>query len=1334
MYEQTFTATNGAGFQCAYRSDGSLITGYGTNVFASSFQERTQYPFRGWDAGDYQGTSAYLKWLGDDILPRYYCCEASEDEAFCDKYKEKRPADSCGDYIAPTTGWCVGDPHLDTLDGVRYTFNGLGEYTLVDVDNGKFKLQGRTEQALYSNLTETLATIFSGFAAKQDDSNTIELRSNVNNTEHIVLVDGQKLDASLLSEDPYDTGLTNVKLTKVKDASNESRIVAIFSSGISVSVGFEENFVQYVMDFILSVPQSYKGMTKGLLGVWNDDTSDDFTMADGQLLQPAVIGGNITEEDQFRFGQTWMVTNETSIFTYAETETWSSINRPGFTPFFYDELVTRYTNRDPDYLNTARLVCGGDKECLYDALATRTLGIAMATKTASEEFTETDNQLDNFPPVISGTTVLETKVGDPVTLQYTATDANGDTVTFSLEKSPTGATIDPSTGLLQWTPSSLNNMGLEVEASDGTASSVLVVEVRICNCQNSGTCNYNTSVDGADVNNDKYKIVTCDCPAGYSGDFCENDFNACLDSPCFPSVTCTDQPAPSTTADCGDCPTGLEGDGFQCYDVDECQLGRDLDPGLLFCEQNCANTDGSYTCSCDDGYSLVTRTACQDIDECVQSLDTCPEHSTCTNNIGSYTCPCDSGYKLNVEDNTCVNIDECVEEGQYPCPTNSICQDTDGGYTCTCATGYEAVGNECQDIDECTSTLHPHNCDANAPAHCVNTVGAFDCVCDTGYEGDGVTCSNIDECGDLNYNDCDPQRATCTDTVGSYQCACVAGYTGDGKINQCEDVDECSNGEETCSDVGGECLNTVGSYQCRCATGYQDVSGDGRNCTDINECAASPGPCQLNAACTNTQGSYTCACNSGYEENVNGLCQDVDECLGEHDCTLDYNICVNNDGGFLCECDVGYEYSDSTRTTCVDINECNNNNGDCDHTCNNIIGGHYCECNDGYVLNVDGLSCDDIDECAMDLSTCPQLCVNTMTTASTPDGYTCACSPGFNDTQGDGRVCAASRSCPNGETCDHGTCYVESNVNKCMCDPGYELNTAPGTFGCIAVNECVQETDGCEQVCIDRTPFYRCECNSGYRLEADERTCSDIDECRENLHDCESYEICNNLMGSFECVCRVGFHTDGSGCEGLSCPDDHCYNGGTCVGSINEGLSCECPEGFQGDRCGDVVEDDDGSTDLLVILASTLSALAFILIIGILVCVICCCGAAARAGKASSSRTTDDSYAVRYLTYESSSDKDYFDTISTDSDERLNELARAMKYAPRIEEDGVYNDVFYSQSSVGRQFVRPYIADGTEERERSLRLARMAPSPTGYTNERGRSSRRSRERSYVYYQ
>ena len=75
-------------------------------------------------------------------------------------------------------GWFYGDPHIRTLDGFQYTFNGLGEYTLIETTHGNFTLQGRTAKALDDKGKEMDATIFSAFAAKDIDSDSVHIGMN----------------------------------------------------------------------------------------------------------------------------------------------------------------------------------------------------------------------------------------------------------------------------------------------------------------------------------------------------------------------------------------------------------------------------------------------------------------------------------------------------------------------------------------------------------------------------------------------------------------------------------------------------------------------------------------------------------------------------------------------------------------------------------------------------------------------------------------------------------------------------------------------------------------------------------------------------------------------------------------------------------------------------------------------------------------------------------------------------------------------------------------------------------------------------------------------------
>ncbi|XP_022111733.1 matrilin-4-like [Acanthaster planci] len=73
----------------------------------------------------------------------------------------------------------------------------------------------------------------------------------------------------------------------------------------------------------------------------------------------------------------------------------------------------------------------------------------------------------------------------------------------------------------------------------------------------------------------------------------------------------------------------------------------------------------------------------------------------------------------------------------------------------------------------------------------------------------------------------------------------------------------------------------------------------------------------------------------------------------------------------------------------------------------------------------------------------------------------------------------------------------------------------------------------CDHMCINTVGTYRCECNSGYTLDADGHGCTDIDECSmSRTQDC--HHKCVNTPGSYRCECYDGhdLQPDGKECSG----------------------------------------------------------------------------------------------------------------------------------------------------------------------------------------------------------
>ena len=89
------------------------------------------------------------------------------------------------------TAWTGGDPHIRTLDGHTYTFNGIGDYLLLGVKNGTDAIiQCRMSKAKInpnSTITASRATVFSGFALKTDQGALVEFYLNVSSKYHSLL-------------------------------------------------------------------------------------------------------------------------------------------------------------------------------------------------------------------------------------------------------------------------------------------------------------------------------------------------------------------------------------------------------------------------------------------------------------------------------------------------------------------------------------------------------------------------------------------------------------------------------------------------------------------------------------------------------------------------------------------------------------------------------------------------------------------------------------------------------------------------------------------------------------------------------------------------------------------------------------------------------------------------------------------------------------------------------------------------------------------------------------------------------------------------------------------
>ena len=166
-----------------------------------------------------------------------------------------------------------GDPHLVTLDGYKYTFNGRGEFILIQTTDNSFSLQGRMVPAEDNEGSLVQATVFSALAAKEEFSSTIQIQLTEDEQSLEMLVNGELVDFSIITEQQF----SNVTVAK----RGNNSLSATFSSGAYIEARASNSILSTVLT---SLSTSYRGDTRGLMGNFNGNTADDLIERGGAMI------------------------------------------------------------------------------------------------------------------------------------------------------------------------------------------------------------------------------------------------------------------------------------------------------------------------------------------------------------------------------------------------------------------------------------------------------------------------------------------------------------------------------------------------------------------------------------------------------------------------------------------------------------------------------------------------------------------------------------------------------------------------------------------------------------------------------------------------------------------------------------------------------------------------------------------------------------------------------------------------------------------------------------------------------------------------------------------
>ncbi|XP_006860718.1 PREDICTED: thrombomodulin [Chrysochloris asiatica] len=226
----------------------------------------------------------------------------------------------------------------------------------------------------------------------------------------------------------------------------------------------------------------------------------------------------------------------------------------------------------------------------------------------------------------------------------------------------------------------------------------------------------------------------------------------------------------------------------------------------------------------------------------------------------------------------------------------------------------------------------------------------------------------------------------------------------------------------------------------------------------------------------------------------------------------------------------------------------------CDHFCvqnSEVPGAYTCMCETGYQLAADQHRCEDVDDCLLVPSPCPQLCVNTK------GGFECQCYSNYELVDGE---CVELLDPCVGVKCEYQCQPVGDNDYRCICAEGFVQNP-------LDPNRCQMfcNQTSCPADC-DPNGLESCQCPDGYILD-EGFMCTDIDECSND----ECAGECRNLPGSFECICgpdsplagqvstdcdpiKVNYDGDGGSGEGPTSPTPSTTSGPASSGPKHSGV------------------------------------------------------------------------------------------------------------------------------------------------------------------------------------
>jgi len=273
----------------------------------------------------------------------------------------------------PGTSW--GDPHLISFDGLKYGFQPVGEFILIESAIDPFEVQVRQEPWNGSSkvsVNTAVATLVGGHRVG------------------LYVKQGQPLMIDGVSTPLADGASVALGGGSLKRSGNSYQFDYPTGDELTATL----NGSKY-MNLTIKLPAAQQGAVAGLLGNADGNTADDIAMRGGPVIpQPvpyAVLVGS--------YADSWRISNAESLFDYAPGEDTNTFTDPNFPNSMADS-----GDLDPAAASAAKATCQAAgvvnpivlEACILDVVLTGDSSFAQSAAAAQQPVKELELALPDL--------------------------------------------------------------------------------------------------------------------------------------------------------------------------------------------------------------------------------------------------------------------------------------------------------------------------------------------------------------------------------------------------------------------------------------------------------------------------------------------------------------------------------------------------------------------------------------------------------------------------------------------------------------------------------------------------------------------------------------------------------------------------------------------------------------------------------------------------------------------------------------------------------------------------------------------------------------------------